>query len=69
MEPYTSEDLTYITERNGGSFVVYRSPRTAEHKPCYMEIGSFPTEVQANAFISESQAKDEDDWDRVPPTA
>jgi hypothetical protein len=51
--PEDSEDLTEVIERDGADFVVLRSPDTAEDDPDYKEIGRFPTEEAARAFLAE----------------
>jgi hypothetical protein len=68
MQPYTSDDLTFVVEESDGSFVVHRSPHTAEHNPDYVEVGRFPSEEQANAFVGHCLALDESSWVRGFPT-
>jgi hypothetical protein len=52
MSPFKSDDLTTIVETDGDSFVVLWSPETAEHDPEYRELGVFPTQEQAKAFVA-----------------
>jgi hypothetical protein len=52
MTPYKSDDLTTVVHRNGGEFVVLRSPDTAEHDADYRELGRFPTRTQAKRFAA-----------------
>jgi hypothetical protein len=57
-EPFDSDDLTEVIVSEGGAFVVLCSPDTAEHDPDYEEIGRFPTQEAAQAFL--------DEWDGEP---
>src|SRR5438309_9759872 len=43
MSPCESDDLTEVIEECGDTFVVLRSPATAEHSPEYKSIGRFST--------------------------
>lgn len=52
MSPSRSDDLTELVEAEGSTFVVLRSPDTAEHDPDYEEIGRFPTRAKAEAFLA-----------------
>jgi hypothetical protein len=52
MSPYKSDDLTELIERDGGDFIVMRSPDTAEHDPGYKELGRFPTRAKAEEFLA-----------------
>jgi hypothetical protein len=52
MSPFHSEDLTEIIEERGPTFVVLRSPDTAEHTPSYVEVGNFETRAQAAAYLN-----------------
>lgn len=56
MSPSRSDDLTELVEAEGSTFVVLRSPDTAEHEPDYEEIGRFPTEAKAKEFLASYQA-------------
>jgi hypothetical protein len=51
ISPYYSDERTQIIERSAASFVVLRSPDSAEHSPDYVEIAAFPTMEQAEAFL------------------
>jgi hypothetical protein len=51
MSPYKSDDLTEVIERREDGFAVVRSPDTAEHRPDYQEVASFPTRRSAKAFL------------------
>jgi hypothetical protein len=52
MSPDKSDDLTEVIEREGHEFVVLWSPETAERDPDYCELGRFPTQQQAEAFLA-----------------
>jgi len=52
MTPASSEDLTILITKEGGKFVILRSPETAEYDPDYCELGRFSTEHQAVEFLS-----------------
>lgn len=56
MSPSRSDDLTELVEAEGNTFVVLRSPDTAEHDPDYEEIGRFPTRAKAEAFLASYEA-------------
>ena len=51
MSPVESDDLTHVIERRSGRYVVLVSPETAEHRPDYCELGSFPTKSQAQRWL------------------
>jgi hypothetical protein len=42
MSPYDSSDLTILIERALDTFIVYRSPDTAEYGPQYREVARYP---------------------------
>lgn len=52
MTPCMSDDLTTLINREGPHFIVLCSPEAAEDDPDYRELGRFPTEEQAVAFLS-----------------
>jgi hypothetical protein len=52
MSPSKSDDLTEIIEEQEGTFVVLRSPETAEHQPDYFEVATFSTHEQAEAYLT-----------------
>jgi DNA-directed RNA polymerase subunit RPC12/RpoP len=52
MSPTKSEDLTYVIERQGNEFVVLWSPNSAGDEPEYCELTSFPTQQQAEGYLS-----------------
>jgi hypothetical protein len=52
MTPFKSDDLTTVIGPDDTAFVVLWSPETAEHRPDYRELGSFPTREKAEAFIA-----------------
>ena len=52
MSPSNSDDLTELVEAEGDTFVVLRSPDTAEHDPDYEEIGRFATKAKAEAVLA-----------------
>jgi hypothetical protein len=52
MSPYKSDDLTELVVPAGKEFIVLRSPYSAEHDPDYEEIGRFPTQAKAEAFLA-----------------
>ena len=47
MSPVESDDLTRVIKKRSGQYVVLWSPETAEHRPDYRELGSFPTKAKA----------------------
>jgi hypothetical protein len=51
MSPYRSEDLTEVIDRVDGLFVVLQSPETAGHTPDYVQLASFSTRAEADAFL------------------
>jgi hypothetical protein len=51
MSPFKSDDLTEIITVEDGLYVVFQSPETAEHKPGYRKLGSFPTLAAAQACL------------------
>jgi hypothetical protein len=55
ISPYDSDDLTEIIARRGPSFVVLRSPKSAEHSADYAEVGAFPTLEQAAVFLETAE--------------
>lgn len=52
MTPASSEDLTTVIAKEDNEFIVLWSPETAEHDPNYRELGRFPSEEQAIAFLT-----------------
>jgi hypothetical protein len=50
MSPYDGDELTEVISEEGGQFVVFRSPETAEHDADYRELGRFATRAEAEAF-------------------
>jgi hypothetical protein len=52
MSPGESDDLTEIIEERDGTFVVLRSPESAEHQPDYFEVATFSTHEQAEAYLT-----------------
>jgi predicted nucleic acid-binding Zn-ribbon protein len=52
MTPFASQDLTTLVGRENETFVVLRSPESAEHDPDYREVGRFPTFAEAEAFVA-----------------
>jgi hypothetical protein len=52
MSPDESDDLTKIVIRDGGFFVAYWSPVTAEHYPDYREMGRFNSPIEAEKFLA-----------------
>jgi hypothetical protein len=52
MSPTESDDLTHIIEQQGNEFVVLWSPETAEHSPDYCELASFPSQKQAEVYLT-----------------
>jgi hypothetical protein len=46
-----SDDLTFIIEDEGHSFVVLKSPDEAEHHPDYREVIRFLSRDFAEAYI------------------
>jgi predicted nucleic acid-binding Zn-ribbon protein len=58
MSPHESDDLTDIIAESEGSFVVFRSPKTAEHRPAYREIARFPTAALAGSYVADADGPD-----------
>jgi hypothetical protein len=52
MSPRASDDLTEVIESRGDSFVILRSPETAEDEPDYNEVGEFRGLAEAEAFLA-----------------
>jgi hypothetical protein len=52
MTPYESDDLTHVIEASGDTFLVLRSPDTAEDRPDYRELARFSTQEQANSYLA-----------------
>jgi hypothetical protein len=52
MAPVESDDLTKIIEWRAHTFVVLRSPCSAEHSPDYDEIAVFSSNEQANMYLN-----------------
>jgi hypothetical protein len=53
--PVESEDLTEVVFDSGEEFVVMRSPDTAEHKPRYVPVATFPARQLAVRFIVDGE--------------
>ena len=51
MTPADSDDLTGIVKEEQGSFLVLRSPKYAEHEPCYIEIDRFLSLEAASTYL------------------
>lgn len=51
MSPFDSDDLTNVIKQRDETFLVLRSPDTAEDAPVYKEIASFWFREHAAAFI------------------
>jgi hypothetical protein len=51
MEPYHSIDLTEIIVDDDDSFVVLRSPESAEDSPDYAAVIDFATRQEAETFF------------------
>ena len=52
MSPSASEDLTAVIEQRDGSYVVLRSPNSAEHRPDYADVAEFTTRQLAEGYLS-----------------
>jgi hypothetical protein len=52
MSPFDSENLTDLVAQEGNEFIAIHSPRSAEHKPNYRELGRFGTHAQAEEFLA-----------------
>jgi hypothetical protein len=52
MTAYDADDLTITIEKDGGEFVVLRSPKSASHSPSYRELARFETLKKAEAFLT-----------------
>jgi hypothetical protein len=51
VSPIDSEDLTFIIEEEGHSFVVLKSPDEAEYHPDYRELIRFLSRDIAEAYV------------------
>jgi hypothetical protein len=51
VSPSNSDDLTEVIESRESTFVVLRSPDSAEHTPDYEELAGFPTRQLAEAYL------------------
>ena len=51
MSPYDSIDLTEIINEDGGRFLAYRSPDSAEHSPAYELIAECATREEAEELL------------------
>jgi hypothetical protein len=56
MTPYNSEDLTGLIEEENKTYVVLRSPETAEDNPNYRELGRFRTRAEAEKFLASTDS-------------
>lgn len=56
MTPSDSEDLTTLIEEENKTYVVLRSPETAEDKPNYRELGRFKTRAEAEEFLASTDS-------------
>ena len=56
MEPYESVDLTEVIEEREGTFLVYRSPNSAEDDPGYELIAECETHELAEQFLRDYEA-------------
>jgi len=56
LEPYESVDLTEIIEECEGTFLVYRSPDTAEGDPDYELIAECENRALAEQFLCDGSA-------------
>jgi hypothetical protein len=52
MSPDNSDDLTEVIVHDGRDYVVLWSPESAGHYADYCELGRFPTQQQAEAFLA-----------------
>jgi hypothetical protein len=52
MSPFDSENLTELVAQEGNEFIAIYSPRSAEHKPNYRELGRFKTHAEAEEFLA-----------------
>ena len=51
MSPFDSDDLTSVIKAQVDTFLVLRSPDTAENVPAYQEIARFKFREHAEEFI------------------
>jgi hypothetical protein len=52
MSPFGSENLTDLVGQEGNEFIAIHSPRSAEDKPNYREMGRFKTQAEAEEFLA-----------------
>lgn len=53
--PYKSDDLTEVVEEIDGTFVVMRSPDSAEHWPNYRQLARFTSQELAMRFVVDGE--------------
>lgn len=53
--PYESDDLTEVVDSVSGSFVLLRSPESAEHYPDYAVVAQFPSQQAAERYASNGE--------------
>ena len=53
--PVESDDLTEVIETSGDSFVLLRSPPTAEHHPDYVAVAKFASEAMAMRYMVDGE--------------
>ena len=56
MSPFDSHNLTGLVGQEGDEFIVLRSPKSADRKPDYRELGRFATYEKAEEFLDSSDA-------------
>ena len=54
MSPIDSDDLTEVYVQRGNSLVLYRSPRTAEHRPDYEEVTTLIVPAEFEGWFERS---------------
>jgi hypothetical protein len=58
MSPSASEDLSFVIERRGEEYVVFRSSDAAETDPDYRELCAFTTRELAEVYMRFQQYRD-----------
>jgi hypothetical protein len=58
VTPLDSDDLTEVVEDRAHTFVVLRSPESAEHTPDYEEVAKLPTRELAVSYLRDRAESD-----------
>jgi hypothetical protein len=58
MSPSASDDLSFVIERRGDEYVVFRSSDAAEADPDYREVCAFTTRELAEVYMRFQQHRE-----------